>query len=212
MILHSLLALLIAAAPAAATGRDRRPPIDECAADPSFAAFRDELRQAIARRDRDHVLAILADDILVDFGGGAGRADFIRAWTLDRPEESGLWTELGTVLDLGCAREADGSLWAPSLYRQLGDQDDPFTAAIAVRPGAAMQVAPDPRSPVVTTLDWDVLTLLPDDGSDDWTAVALSDGRRGFVARGDLRSAVDYRAGFARLDGRWRMIVFVAGD
>ena len=31
-------------------------------------------------------------------------------------------------------------------------------------------------------------------------------------ARADLRRVVDYRAGFARIDGRWRMIVFVAGD
>jgi len=203
-----LLALLVAAGPSP----DRRPPVDQCASDSSFAEFRDALREAIARRDRDRLLAMLADDILVDFGGGAGRDDFVRAWELDRPQTSRVWDELGAVLALGCAREDDGTLWAPSLYRQLGDQEDPFTAMLAVRPGAVMRAAPDPASRPVAMLDWDVLTLQPDDGADDWLPATLSDGRAGFVARGDVRGAVDYRAGFQKAAGRWRMIVFVAGD
>lgn len=207
-----MIALLVSLILAAGPGPDRRPPIDQCAQDPTFAAFRDALEQAIARRDRDQVVAILSDDVLVDFGGGAGRDDFVRAWALDRPHVSALWTELGTVLELGCAREQDGSFWAPSLYLQLADQKDPFAAAIAIRPGAALRAAPDPASPLVATLDWDVVALQPWEGTGDWRPVALSDGRSGFVAGGDLRSPLDYRAGFARIDGEWRMIAFVAGD
>ncbi len=203
-----LLSLLLGAAPVP----DRRPPIDPCAADASFVAFRDDLVRAIARRDDGHVLSVVADDIVVNFGGGAGPADFSEAWRLERPETSPLWDELGIVLGLGCAREEDGSLWAPSLYRQLDDQEDPFSAGIAVRPGTRLHAAPDSGSPALATLDWDVVTIQSDDGADDWLAVALSDGRRGYVEAAAVRRPVDYRAGFAKVDGRWRMIVFVAGD
>ena len=57
----------------------RLPPVDRCAADDTFVAFR---ARAASRRlpaaTRVHVLAIVADDIMVNFGGGAGREEFAR--------------------------------------------------------------------------------------------------------------------------------------
>ena len=50
----------------------------------------------------------------------------------------------------------------------------------------------------------------PEDES--WRAVRLPDGRAGFVDRRYLRSPIDYRAAFARIDGRWQMTLFLAGD
>ena len=40
----------------------------------------------------------------------------------------------------------------------------------------------------------------------------LPDGRAGFVDRRDLRSPIDHRAAFSRIDGRWQMTLFLAGD
>ncbi|HEV2865854.1 MAG TPA: hypothetical protein VGX37_05015, partial [Allosphingosinicella sp.] len=69
-LLHPILAaLLLVSAPAASPNLDRRPPIDECATDASFAAFRTQLREAVERQDRDFLLSATADDILVNFGG-----------------------------------------------------------------------------------------------------------------------------------------------
>ncbi len=209
MIAALLLALSAAHAPGSAV--DRRPPIDRCASDPSFAAFREALLGAVGRRDRDFLLSIVAENIEFSFGGDSGRAEFARAWALDRPETSPLWHELGEALRLGCARAGD-LFWAPSLVEQLNDQDDPFSAVIAVRPGAVLRAAPNARSDAVATLEWDVLTLDSDDGADEWLPVRLGDGRRGYVRREEVRSAVDYRAAFQKADGRWRMIVFIAGD
>jgi hypothetical protein len=207
----TLLLTLLASTPA--EGRiDRRPPIDECAADASFAAFRSALNAAVERRDREFILAAIADDIMVNFGGDAGRADFVRAWALDQPGESPLWSELAALLALGCARVEDGRYAAPSMFRQLDDQDDSSQALLAIRRGARLFAQAAADSPAVATLDWDVLTLRPDDGTDDWWPVTLVDGREGFVRREDARSLLDYRAIFAKVDGRWRIAVLVAGD
>ncbi|MDQ4087912.1 MAG: hypothetical protein M3177_07895 [Pseudomonadota bacterium] len=204
-----LLSLLLIAAPAAAT----RPPIDECASDPSFATFRDGLRQAVARRDRDALLASVSDDILVNFGGDAGPREFAAAWGLDRPATSELWQELEAVLSLGCARAEDGSFWAPSLYLQRGEVDeDPYFTLVVIRPGAPLHASADAASPIVARLEWDVLQLEADDGADQWLPVTWRDGRRGYVRDSDVRSRFDYRAGFERRGGRWVMTSFVAGD
>jgi len=211
MIAIVLLSLLAMTTPA--EGRvDRRPPIDECAADPSFAAFRDELNNAVARRDRDFILSAIADDIVTSFGGDGGRAEFVDTWALDAPAESLIWAELSALLALGCADAGEGRYAAPSLYRQLDDQGDASQALLAIRPGARLYARPDAGSPVVAELHWDVLTPRQVAGSDDWWPVSLADGREGFVRRGDVRGLLDYRAIFAKVDGRWRIAVLVVGD
>jgi hypothetical protein len=40
----------------------------------------------------------------------------------------------------------------------------------------------------------------------------LPGGRRGFVHAAYARSPVDYRAYFTRVDGRWQLTLFLAGD
>lgn len=210
MISALLLSLLIAQ-PAAAPGLRRLPPVDHCASDPSFVEFREDLRRAIARKDLDHLLAVLADDALVDLGGGTGRAAFMEAWQLDRPDTSTVWQELGEVLRLGCFRDPEQGNWSPSMFIS-GDIDDPFGTALVIRPGATLHHAPDAASPVVATLEWDLVSIVEWNGEDPWQRVQLADGVEGYARTSDLRSPADYRAGFQRVDGRWRITAFVAGD
>ena len=211
MIAALLLSLLVIAGPGSDRGTVRIAPVDQCAADPSFAEFRDGLRRAIAGRDREQILASVVDDIEIGFGGDRGRADFARAWALERPQTSPLWHELEEALRLGCAVDADGSYWSPSLFLAR-EVDDPFGTMLAIQPGAALHAAPDTSSGVVAALDWDLLTVLQWEEGAAWQLVQLSDGRSGYVRTEALRSPVDYRAGFRRIDGSWRMIAFLAGD
>jgi hypothetical protein len=201
------LSFLIAAAEPQAL-----PPVDQCASDPSFVQFRERLREAIAARDSAHLLSVVADDIRISFGDTGGREDFVRMWELGRPATSRLWDELGEALRLGCAPSEDGSFWAPSLGQQLSEEEDPFSVVVAVRTGAVLREAPYANAAAVAPLAWDVLTVQPDDGADEWLPVTMRDGRSGFVHSSDVRSPLDYRAGFEKRGGSWRMITFVAGD
>ena len=207
-----LLVWLLMAAAAPGDGAVLRlPPVDRCAADASFVAFRTELQQALVRKDREHVLAIVSDDIMVNFGGGAGREEFSRTWTLDSPEASRLWHALGEALRLGCVPGEDGIYWAPSLFQEEGI-DDPFSVALAIHPEASLHQAADEASPVVAILNWDLVTVPEWIGDAAWQRVEMADGRTGYVRTTALRSPVDYRAGFRQIGGRWRMITFIAGD
>lgn len=164
------------------------------------------------RRDAAALLSIVAPQIEFSFGGSRGKADFARDWALSGRGPSPIWPELEAVLRLGCARGDDGTFWAPSLFVQSAGPDDPFTTYVAVAQGAGAYREPVARGQPVARLDWDVLEAEGDDGSSLWLRVRLRDGRRAFVRRADVRSVIDYRAGFQRMRGRWMMTVFIAGD
>jgi len=165
----------------------------------------------VRQRDSAALLSIVAPQIEFSFGGSGGRAEFARAWQLRGPGTSPIWPELEAVLRLGCAREG-GTFWAPSLFVQSAGPRDPFATWVAVRSGAPLHTRPDATGAPVARLDWDVLEAEGDDGESGWLRVGLADGRRGFVRRADIRSVLDYRAGFERVGGRWMLTVFIAGD
>jgi hypothetical protein len=170
---------------------------------------------AIGRQSVAYLLRIAADDIEYSFGEAPGRAGFAAMWELDSPATSRLWRELGAALRLGCARDREGALWAPSMSMPAaGDEDgDPAATVVAVAHGAALRAAPSDASHAVAMLDWDVLSVGPDDdGESAWLAASLADGRGGYVRRGAVRSRADFRAVFEKRRGRWRMTAFVAGD
>ncbi len=208
-MIAALFLSLLAAAPASATV-DRRPPVDRCASAPGFADFRTSLREAASRRDAAFIRSVLVDDILVNFGGDSGRESFVREWRLGEPD-SPFWAELEALLTLGCA-PIEQELVSPSMVAQLDDQGDPSSAVIAVRPGAVMRARPDEAADVVAALEWDVLSWRSEQVPEDWMAVALADGRQGYVRRADTRSPLNYRAYFRRIGGQWRITAFIAGD
>ena len=172
--------------------------------------FRNELRQVVERKNRERLLEMVADDVLVSFGGYYGKKDFVSFWKLDSSGPSELWHELGEALRYGCAVEGDARA-IPSFGKQVGGDRDVFDTLIA-SPESSLRARADEGSPAVARLNWDVLTVsLPWHGG-EWVAVTLDDGRSGFVRRSQVRSPIDYRASFQKRRGRWVMGSFVAGD
>ncbi len=190
----------------------RLEPVDRCAADTGFAAFRAQLIEAADRRDRAFILSAIADDLLVNFGGERGREAFDRQHRLGEAD-SPFWNELKATLALGCVQD-EGEFVSPSLGPQLAEDFDPFEALVVVRTGATLYERTDRSSPVVGAgLDWDVLLRRwIDDMPEDWVAVRHADGRQGYIPIADVRSPIDHRASFARVGGRWRITTFIAGD
>src|SRR5690349_7916755 len=116
-----LAGLLAVASPAQAFPR-KLPPVDQCRA-AGLSAFRNRLTQVVARRDAKALLALLADDVLVNFGGEDGPSAFAETWALDGPRQSDLWPLLAKILKLGCAQL--GSKFAiPSLTMQFEPEAD----------------------------------------------------------------------------------------
>ena len=198
-------------AAALAFGAARIPPVDQCRGESSFDSFRSGLARIVERRDSKALLAVLSDQVMVDFENSSGPREFARVWKLtgNHARQSPVWRELALVMRLGCAR-ADRARVMPSLVIQLSDQDalEKFLAL----PRAQLRQAPTENARVVARLNFHVVTRQESSAPNGWWRVALSNGRSGYLRESEIRTALQYRAQFEKIGPRWRLVSFVEGD
>lgn len=193
-------------------------PRDDCAHDPAAAAFTAELRQVVAARDVERLLAMTDPQVLLDFGGGAGHAELRQR--LGNPDYA-LWDELARIMPLGCAIDPTGNVVMPWYFAQEVE-GDPFEIMLVAGNDRAVRAEPQADAPQVANVSWDIVDLAyeqdgrgqgwpPDTG---WMRVRTRGPSpvTGFMAAGDLRSVVDYRLLAGQGEGGFRMTVLVAGD
>jgi hypothetical protein len=184
-------------------------PQDDCATVAGADTFRQQLAAAVRKRDTDALIALAADDIKLDFGGGAGSAE-LRKRLNDKAWD--LWNELDELMALGCAANGEGGITIPWYFGQdLGDVD-PVSGWIVTGEKVPVLAAPDPGSKTLATISWDVVEIAALDPERKYQQVELPDKETGFIATDKLRSVIDYRLIASSRNGRWRITSFIAGD
>ena len=203
-----LIALAVgAAAPQSALPR-RLPPVEQCTGDRTFTAFRNGLKQVIAKRDRGKLLALLAPDVLVNFGGSTGRKAFEEEWRFEPTEHGNLWDQLGTLLKMGCAK--DGGSWIiPSLPMQVDEDSD--KEWVVVLPGAMLFKVVGEEVAYSVVMPWTVATVTSRAG-DTMIGVKLPDGSDGDISNDLLYEPTGFRMVIEKRRGTWMITAFVAGD
>jgi len=198
-------------------------PIDEAAKDPSFAAFREKLIEAAERRDFKFILGILDPKIRLSFGGDAGIADFKKMWKIDRPD-SKFWDEFLPVIKNGGSFMNDPEtktllFYAPYSFRSFPDDLDAFEHGVIFGSNVNLREQPSRDSPIRASLSHNIVKVNSEKSIEkkggegyEWLWVETLGGQSGFVKGEYFRSPIDYRAGFAKKNGRWRMVTFIAGD
>lgn len=192
-------------------------PVDEAPLDPSFVAYRNEMLQGIRARDTELIVSLASEDIKLSFGGDVGRETLRR--NLEGSESwqgDAYWRELQHVMDLGGVFLEDGAFCSP--YLACLDVPgcatcDPYETVFVTGRDVPARERPDPDARIVERFTYDVLRLDPDASSgEEWYPVHLPGGGRAFISRADARMAIDHRARFEKIGGRWLMTVFIAGD
>jgi hypothetical protein len=183
-------------------------PVDDAPQDPALVAYRNQLLEAVRRRDAAAVVALVDPKIRTSFGDGGG-ADELRK-TL---EKEGVLDDLELVLSRGGTFQGEGearSFWAPYVYSAWPDAHDAFQSLAVIEDNVPLRETRDASSPVVATLAYDIVTLVMSEN--EVRQVKTADGKVGWVDARYVRSPVGYRAGFNKVQGQWRMNAFVAGD
>jgi len=164
----------------------------------------------IATKDEKALLAMLSNDVTVNFGGGRGREAFAAFWKFDGAGVSQVWKELAQALSRGCARDGD-ALLAPSFLAELPERFDSYETAI-ILPGTRLRVGKNRKTaPKGPRLNWHLAEVVDDIG-EDWLEVRVPGGPHGFVSRDQTANPLDYRLLFKCRGGRWMITAFVAGD
>ena len=200
---------LVAPAAPSPLARGKWAPQDTCAEVEGADEFRTRLAAAIRARDVDGVVALAADDVKLDFGGGGGSAELRQR--LGDPSLD-LWPELDALMALGCAANDEGGITIPWFFDQDLGNADPYFAMLVTGEDVPLRERPDPASKPVATISWDLVEIATLDPESDWQRVEFGDGKIGFIATDKLRSVIDYRLTASSRNGRWHITSFVAGD
>ena len=216
-----LLAGTALAAPAAALTPARPakpiPMINQATRDPALAKVIAAMLAAAKARDWKKLAPHVVERIQLDFGGGVGRAEFGKRLA----KSPAHWDELVWVLEHGGKFEKDGTFMAPYTFSADTGDLDPFEAGVLVAK-AKVHAAPRGDAPVLAELDRAAVKVVdwkstentprPFYKRQDWVQVELAGKRKGWLQAKYVRSAVDFRAGIAKVRGVWKMTVFIAGD
>ena len=212
-VVSTLVALLVGVTLAQPGSPRRLLPVDEAASRPDFFTFRAQLLTAIARHDAGSLMAVVHPDIKCDFGGGEGKAYFEEHWK-PSTSDSRIWVELAAVLALGGTFSADGTFVAPYVFSRWPQSVDAFEHVAVVGEGVRIRTAPRTDAEPARVSNFEILALARPSAPipEEWTAVTLPAARTGYVAARFVRSPIGYRASFSKLNGRWQMLLFIAGD
>jgi hypothetical protein len=194
-------------------------PVDEANQDGSFAKFREQMIWAVESKNANDLKTMLDSNIRLSFGGSAGLADFRKMWK-PQDKNSPLWMKLEWVLKHGGSFRNEGSnkmFWAPYVYSNWPDDGpEPFEYGAIVGSSVPVFERADPSSKTLTTLDHHFVEVI-DGGhlkekSPAFVKIQTPSGKTGYVRSTEIRSQLDYRAGFDKRSGKWKMTAFIAGD
>ena len=198
-------------------------PVDEAAQDPSFLAFRTKLIAAAERKDASFILSILDPNIELSFGGDAGIPAFKRIWKINA-KNSEFWAAFLPVIKNGGAFMGEGKnklnlFAAPYTHSSWPEDLDGFENHVIFGNNVNLRKDPRPDAEIIAKLSYNVVQIepetLPKSGKSEypgWWQIKTLGGLKGFVKQEFVRSPIDYRAGFEKKRGLWKMTFFIAGD
>ena len=196
-------------------------PLDEGGQDASFSAFRKKLIAAVDRKDMAHILTIVDRNIKNSFGGNDGVAEFKKQWK----NSDEFWKEFGAVIKNGGQFTGDGtgkknSFSAPYLFTAWPENVDAFEYNAVFGNDVNLRETPELKGKIVTKLSYNIVKvnydeskrISPNDDELAWIRVESLGGLKGWISSPYVRSSIDYRAGFEKIRGVWKMTFFLAGD
>ncbi|MEO1628262.1 MAG: SH3 domain-containing protein, partial [Bacteroidota bacterium] len=199
-------------------------PFDEAVNDESLLRFRQQLYEAVKRRNVSHLLASCSDKIKFSFGMENGKSAFIESWKLDKPQAdtSGIWTELENVLSLGGAFiDPDKEVFLAPYQSVVDDFTDPFSEGVITGENVRLRDQPSVEGKIIASLSWDKVSIIFQDNAKSetiggqthyWEKVRNAKEQIGYVWGKYLGYSAGYRAAFEKEEGEWKMVTFIAGD
>ena len=192
-------------------------PVDEARRDPALVKVIAACIAAAKAKNFKALAPHVADKIELDYGGGHGRGEMGRRLA-KAPQ---FWDELLWVLEHGGKFEKSGSFYAPYTFSADTGKLDVFESGVLVEKVKA-HAESRPDAPVVAEFDRSVVKVVDWKHSEknpipfyrrtDWVEIELADKRKAWIPAKSVRSTVDFRAGFTKMGGAWKMTQFIAGD
>ncbi len=212
--------------------------VDRTATDPEFAKFRQQLQQAIQKREAGFVSALIP---VKGLALGFGTPQTAKDLKLTDPKAS-FWSILEKAIGANCgfadpsaATAAKGWI-CPTVSRDFYQQYPPkpnappglqyeLSNVIVVGDRVNVRALPNLNSEVVGVLTNEVVKfdqkrfensqeeqIKAPDPISDWTPVILPNLKQGYVYNRYAYRSLDYRAIFKQINGKWQITEMPGGD
>ena len=192
-------------------------PVDGARRDPALVKVRAAVIAAVKTKDWKQLEPHVYEKVLVNFGGENDRS-ILAKYLAETPA---LWDELDWVLANG-GRFLEREFWAPYTFQANVGKLDEADVGIVVHANVPARAEPRTDAKLVAMLDHHAVRVTdwrPSDSAprpfykrQDWVTIELPGKRVAHVEARYVRSMGDYRAGFARKSGVWKLSGFIAGD
>jgi len=189
-------------------------PIDQSSKDISLIKFKNEIFNAIEKKDTNFLVSILDTNILNSFGGNGGIQEFWDMWQMEDPKTS-FWKELKKVFTMGGTFiDNNKNMFAmPYLFGIWPEDYDPFSFVAAINKDVEIHENPSKKSKIIKKINYEILMLVDfEDENNNWKKVMTVDSVYGFIQKDFVRSPIDYRVILQKEKGKWKITSFVAGD
>ena len=190
---------------------------------PPAEKFLRKLQRIARARDLSAFVKLLADDVLVTFGGEGGKQEFLEHWALNTKEgEAKFWRVLDKLLAQTAwnGHETPQTLTFPWYFEAWPQKDEPFGIFLS-EPGTALRAGPDDKAPLFATLGaHQVLRYQPPEHDEDeidwhatgWLPVAAPGHCLGYVRMEDAIPLLGTRIVARETNESWEIEAMVAGD
>ena len=199
--------------------------VDEGPSDKSFLEFRTKYIAALQRKDGAFILSVTDPKVINGYGGDDGIENFQNSWKINNPQ-SDFWDEMLKVMTNGGSFSAGApnkTFVAPYSFVFWPNDLEIFEHYMIFGNAVALREQPSLESTVITRLSYNVVTAEPEykgpvkTGEEmrphyGWMYVRTLGGQTGFVSSKFLRSPIDFRASFEKINGSWRLTAFLVGD
>lgn len=180
--------------------------------------FVNQFRKIVKNKNVTALKKLVTEETLFSFGGHSGINGLTELWKLNHnPENSSLWLELQTVLDMGGVSKSGKSMSFPYLFTDWPENDnyDVFEYKAITGSKVNLRTKPSLQSKIIRQISYEIVKPLGSDSPESdtgWTHVQTHDRKTGYVSNQFIRSPIDYRLGFQKEEKGWRLAYFLAGD
>lgn len=196
--------------------------VDEGKTDASFLAFRTKLIAAAKRRDVKYVLSILDKEIQNSRNGTDGIEEFKSDWKIESADSS-FWDEFSPVITNGgkfskTAGAPNDFFIAPFIVDNFPDDLNGTDYSVIFGSNVSLRSKPETNARSVGKLSYNIVEITEtvkdknDPEKNAWYGIKTLGGKTGFVKAPFVRGRMGYRAGFAKQNGKWKMMYFIAGQ
>lgn len=191
----------------------------------SASELREKLKQIVKDKDVDALMALMHEDINL----AAGHTDEFDPDTIKqvlqldkKPNKSPLWEELEKIIPLG-GTASDSEIIMPymaaydfpktdwTLHTDDNEDSNLFNTFVTIKATPLFKDTNKDGALLRMLKPWETLRIVIDK-SDKCEAYKTHDGLKGCVDPAHVRSPLDYRVGFVKQDGEWKLKGFLAGE